>query len=52
MSWRPYFVAAAVLLPIGGVQHPDGAMAEMLGHPAWVRSHLFFLAGFDALPVE
>ena len=49
LSWRPFFVLSALLLPIGGFQHPDGTMAEMLGHPAWVRSHLFMLAGFVAL---
>ena len=49
LSWRPFFVLSALLLPIGGFQHPDGTMAEMLGNPAWVRSHIFTFAGFLAL---
>ena len=32
--WRPAFVLAAVLLLVGGPQHPDGTLEEMLGHPA------------------
>ena len=46
--WRPAFVLAAVLLLVGGPQHPDGTLEEMLGHPAWVRSHSLMLAGFVA----
>ena len=47
--WRSFFFLSALLLPIGGLQHPDGTMAEMLAHPAWVRAHAFMLAGFLAL---
>ena len=49
--WRPAFVAAAVLLIVGGPQHPGGTMVEMLGHPAWVRAHSLVLAGFVAFLV-
>ena len=49
LGWRPFFVLSALLLPIGGFQHPDGTMVEMLGHPTWVRSHILTLAGFLAL---
>ena len=48
-GWRLCFVLAAILLLMGGGQHPNGTMAEMLAHPAWVRSHLLMLAGFVAL---
>ena len=41
LSWRLFFVVSALLLPIGGFQYPDGTMAEMLAHPAWVRAHIF-----------
>ena len=47
--WRSLFFLSALLLPIGGLQHPDGTMAEMLAHPAWVRAHALMLAGFLAL---
>ena len=47
--WRLLFLLSALLLSIGGPQHPDGTMAEMLGHPAWVRAHVFLLAGFITL---
>ncbi len=48
-GWRLCFGLAAILLLMGGGQHPNGTMAEMLAHPAWVRSHLLMLAGFVAL---
>ncbi len=48
-GWRLCFGLAAILLLMGGGQHPNGTMAEMLAHPAWVQSHLFMLAGFVAL---
>ena len=46
--WRPAFLLSALLLMVGGPQHPDGTMVEMLGHPAWVRAHSLVLAGFVA----
>ena len=49
LSWRPFFVVSAILLLIGGFQHPNGTMEEMLGYPTWVRSHIFTLTGFVAL---
>ena len=47
--WRPAFLLSALLLMIGGPQHPDGTMVEMLAHPAWVRAHSLMLAGFVVL---
>lgn len=49
IAWRLCFVLAALFLLVGGPQHPGGTMAEMLAHPAWVRSHVWMLAGFVAL---
>ena len=49
--WRPLFILAAMFILVGGPQHPDGTLAEMLGHPAWVRAHSLLLAGFVALLV-
>ena len=47
--WRPAFILSALLLMVGGPQHPEGTMVEMLGHPAWVRAHSLMLAGFVVL---
>ena len=47
--WRPAFVLSALLLMVGGPQHPDGTMVEMLAHPNWVRAHSLMLAGFVVL---
>lgn len=47
--WRPVFLAAGVLVVVGGAQHPRGALVDMLGDPAWVASHALMLAGFAAL---
>ncbi len=49
--WRLCFILAALFILIGGPQHPGGTMAEMLGHPKWVLSHLLVLAGFVVLLV-
>lgn len=49
--WRLLFLASAVLLLIGGPQHPRGSMAEMLADPAWVPSHLLQLGSYIALLV-
>ena len=49
--WRPAFILSALLFMVGGPQHPDGTMVEMLGHPAWVRAHSLVLAGFVAFLV-
>ena len=49
--WRPLFILSALLILVGGPQHPDGTMAEMLGDPAWLRAHSLLLAGFVALLV-
>ena len=49
--WRLAFILSALLILVGGPQHPDGTMAEMLGHPAWFRAHSLLLAGFVALLV-
>lgn len=49
-GWRASFFVAAVCILAGGPQHPRGAtMADMLGDPAWVRSHVLVTAGFCAL---
>lgn len=47
--WRPCFVLSALFILVGGPRHPRGTMAEMLGHPDWVFSHVLVLAGFVAL---
>jgi hypothetical protein len=47
--WRGLFVLAGLLIIVGGPQHPDGTMAEMLADPRWVRSHALMLAGFTSL---
>lgn len=50
-AWRPLFILSAVLILIGGPQHPQGTMEQMLAHPQWVPSHLFLLGGFVAMLV-
>ena len=47
--WRLFFALSALLILIGGPQHPGGTMAEMLAHPKWVPAHALMLAGFLAL---
>ena len=47
--WRPLFILAALLILVGGPQHPGGTDEEMLGHPGWVRAHAIITAGFVAL---
>ena len=49
--WRSAFILSALLLMIGGPQHPDGTMVEMLGHPDWIPAHTLMLAGFGVLLV-
>ena len=49
--WRLFFILSALFLLIGGPQHPDGTMAEMLAHPDWVPSHALTVAGFVSLLV-
>lgn len=44
--WRPAFILSALLLMVGGPQHPEGTMVEMLAHPTWVQAHGLMLAGF------
>jgi hypothetical protein len=48
-AWRVCFVLGAVLISIGGPQHPRGTMVEMLHDPKWVSSHAWILAGFAAV---
>lgn len=47
--WRPCLLLAAGFILGGGPLHPRGSMAEMLGHPNWVLSHVLVTAGFLAL---
>lgn len=47
--WRLGFLAAGILILIGGPRHPGGTMSEMLANPDWVPSHLLITAGFVAL---
>jgi hypothetical protein len=47
--WRLFFILCAVLLMLGGPQHPGGNMAQMLGSSAWVPAHALMLAGFVSL---
>jgi hypothetical protein len=49
LPWRICLFAAALLISLGGPLHPGGTMAEMLGHPDWLRSHALMLAAFVAL---
>src|ERR1041385_6649289 len=49
--WRLFFVLSALFILIGGPQHPQGTMAEMLASPSWVPAHSLMLAGFVALLV-
>jgi alkylhydroperoxidase/carboxymuconolactone decarboxylase family protein YurZ len=46
--WRVFFALSALLILVGGPQHPGGTMAEMLANPKWVPSHVLMLAGFLA----
>jgi len=50
-SWRPFYLLGALLILVGGPQHPGGTMAQMLADPAWVPSHTMMLGGFVALLV-
>lgn len=50
-NWRVCFILSALLMMIGGPQHPQGTMVEMLAHPKWVPSHALLLAGFVAMLV-
>lgn len=49
MVWRGLFVAGALLIMIGGPQHPGGTMLQMLQDPRWVMSHALMTAGFASL---
>lgn len=49
LAWRLGFALAALLIIVGGPQHPRGTMAQMLADPAWYPSHALVLAGFVAL---
>lgn len=46
--WRIFFVLGAAGILAGGPRHPGGTMAEMIGHPDWLLSHVLVLAGFVA----
>jgi cytochrome bd-type quinol oxidase subunit 2 len=47
--WRPCLLLAGGFILSGGPLHPRGDMAQMLGHPNWVLSHVLVTAGFVAL---
>ena len=47
--WRPCLLLAGGFILAGGPLHPRGDMAQMLGHPDWVLSHVLVTAGFVAL---
>ena len=47
--WRVGFFAGAVLILIGGPQHPNGTMEEMLANPSWVPGHTLVTGGFVAI---
>jgi nitrate reductase NapE component len=47
--WRIFFLLGAAGILTGGPRHPDGTMAEMIGHPDWLLSHLLVLAGYVGL---
>ncbi len=46
--WRIWFVVGG-LLYLGGLQHPHGALVDMLPDPAWIRAHVTILAGLVVL---
>jgi hypothetical protein len=48
-TWRLAFIAAGVLILVGGPRHPAGTMVEMLGDPNWIPAHALMLGGFVAL---
>lgn len=49
MVWRALFVVTAACIMIGGPQHPQGTMLQMLQDPKWFIAHAFMTAGFLAL---
>ncbi len=49
-TWRLWFVVGGVLY-LGGLQHPHGALVDMLADPVWVRAHVTILAGLVVLVV-
>jgi len=49
-SWRPFLLAAGVLMIAGSATHPrDPSMQQMLMNPIWVPSHSLMLAGYVSL---
>lgn len=49
-SWRPFLLAAGVLMIAGAMTHPrDPSMQQMLMNPIWVPSHTLMLAGYVSL---
>lgn len=49
-SWRPFLLAAGVLMIAGSATHPrDPSMQQMLMNPVWVPSHALMLAGYVSL---
>jgi hypothetical protein len=49
-SWRPFLLAAGVLMIAGSATHPrDPSMQQMLINPIWVPSHSLMLAGYVSL---
>jgi hypothetical protein len=49
-SWRPFLLAAGVLMIAGSATHPrDPSMQQMLMNPIWVPSHALMLAGYVSL---
>ena len=49
-SWRPFLLAAGVLMIAGAMTHPrDPSMQQMLMNPIWVPSHALMLAGYVSL---
>jgi hypothetical protein len=49
-SWRPFLIAAGVLMIAGAMTHPrDPSMQQMLMNPVWVPSHALMLAGYVSL---
>jgi hypothetical protein len=46
--WRVFFILTALFIVVGGPQHPQGTMGEMLANPKWIPSHALLLAGFVA----
>jgi hypothetical protein len=49
LPWRTCFVLSTICMGIGGPQHPDGTIPEMLADPIWFSAHAWVVASFVAM---